>query len=54
MGISRRNGAKPRPTLEILWTTSNVLRILGGPGRNRPELKMSNAIQPAYTESIPS
>jgi len=36
MGISRGNGDKPRPTLEILWTTSRVLRILGGPGRNRP------------------
>ena len=35
MGISRRNGARPRLTLEILWTNSNVLRILGGPGRNR-------------------
>ena len=35
MGISRGNGATPRLTLEILWTNSNVLRILGGPGRNR-------------------
>ena len=29
------NGARPRLTLEILWDNSNVLRILGGPGRNR-------------------
>ena len=43
MGISRRNGARPRLTLEILWTNSNVLRILGGPGRNRPGLGMSNS-----------
>ena len=25
MEISRGNGARPRPTLEILWTNSNVL-----------------------------
>jgi len=40
MGISWRNGARPRLTLEILWTTSNVRRILGGPGRNRPGPRM--------------
>ena len=34
MGISRRNRARPRLRLGILWTTSNALRILGGPGRN--------------------
>ena len=40
MGISRRNGAKPRLTLEILRTTSRVRRILGGPGPNRPGPRM--------------
>jgi len=35
VGKPRANGARPRLTLEILWTNSNVLRILGGPGRNR-------------------
>ena len=100
MEISRGNGARPRPTLEILWTNSNVLmyyprhslrfipdtyftvfgiggttlcrgmkvrrwltggvnhvigtgrkacvrygpRILGGPGRNRPGLRMSDSV----------
>ncbi len=39
MGISWGNGDKPRLTLEILWTTSNVLRILGGPGRNHTRTK---------------
>ena len=38
MGISWRNGARPQRSLEILWTTSNVLRILGGPGRNRTRI----------------
>ena len=40
MWISKGNGARPRITLEILWTNSNVLRILSGPGRNRPGLGM--------------
>ena len=40
MGISWGNGDKPRLTLEILWTTSNVLRILGGPGQNQPGTRM--------------
>jgi len=50
MGISWRNGARPQRLLEILWTNSNVLRILGGPGRNRPGLKMSNPTK-AYRAS---
>ena len=46
MGISRRNGAKQRPTLEILWTNSNVLRILGGPGRNRTRAEDAQSLFP--------
>ena len=43
-GKQRGNGARPRPTLEILWTNSNVLRILGGPGRNLPGARMSDSV----------
>ncbi len=46
MGTSRRNGARPRLTLEILWTNSRVRRILGGPGRNRPGPRMLNPFMP--------
>jgi len=44
MGISRGNGTRQRPALEILWATSNVSRVLGGPGWNRTmaEDKQSN------------
>jgi hypothetical protein len=39
MRISRGNSARPQKKLETLWNASNVLRILGDPGRNWPELE---------------
>jgi hypothetical protein len=50
MGISRGNGARPRLTLEIRWATSRVLRILGGPGRNRPGPRMADPISSLNSE----
>ena len=44
MGISWRNGARPRQTLEIRWATSRIFRILGGPGRNRTRAEDANPI----------
>jgi hypothetical protein len=55
MGISWRNGARPRQTLEIRWTTSRVRRILGGPGQNRAtDTRMSDSALDKYAYFIHS